>query len=384
MQTTPQATRVILVRHGQSTYNAQGRYQGCSDDAVLTEKGRWMAERTGQALSQLAIDTLYTSPLQRTQETAELILSEIAIVSNATPDLVLHPDLPEIDLPAWEGLSFKTVRQTLSAEYQSWREYPHTFSMTPPAHSAPIGGTATLVQPRFPVQELYTQARRFWQEILPRAEGKTILVVSHGGTIRALIGTALHASHSLSLEPSLKTLPPEAYFHTLQQSNGGISLLTFSPCAYSPVRLETMNLTHHLGETLPKLKEGKAGLRLLLLPALDPSPPELLKILNQVPLDFFLSDRSSESAIAAFQTLLSQHDFTTKQLTTGLAFTDPAEIQSFLQPMLGLPSSAGSLAITSGSLSVVHYPTATKHPILQALNLATTGSHPLFFVSGDQ
>lgn len=367
MQTTPQTTRVILVRHGQSTYNAQGRYQGCSDDAVLTEKGRWMAYRTGQVLSHLAIDTLYTSPLQRTQETAALILSALETAIKPLPSLLIHPDLKEIALPAWEGLPFKTVRQTFAADYQSWREHPHQFQIAPQTALASHGVTATLMQPCFPVQDLYAQARRFWQDLLPRYRGKTILVVSHGGTIRALIGTALHPSHNLSAE----MLPREAYFHALQQSNSGISILSFPSNAHQPVRLETMNLTQHLGETLPKLKEDKTGLRLLIMPTLPNSHAQPLNLpcfLSQVPLDFCLSDRSSESAITTFQTLLSHYDFSTDRLSTGLATADPTEIQSFLNPILGLPPSACSLSTQPGRVSVVHYPTATKHPVIQALN----------------
>lgn len=69
-------TRVILVRHGQSTYNAQKRYQGSCDDSVLTEKGHSDAYRTGVALKTIKLDAVYTSPLRRTQETTAEILGE--------------------------------------------------------------------------------------------------------------------------------------------------------------------------------------------------------------------------------------------------------------------------------------------------------------------
>ncbi|MEL7246110.1 MAG: histidine phosphatase family protein, partial [Cyanobacteria bacterium J06573_2] len=62
-------TRVILVRHGRSTYNEQQRYQGCCDESVLTEKGKLQALKTGLALSQIRFDAVYVSPLKRTQET---------------------------------------------------------------------------------------------------------------------------------------------------------------------------------------------------------------------------------------------------------------------------------------------------------------------------
>ncbi|MCG8364443.1 MAG: histidine phosphatase family protein, partial [Pseudanabaenales cyanobacterium] len=55
-------TRVILVRHGRSTFNQQGRYQGSSDEAVLIEKGRLDAGRVGDALKGIHIDAVYASP----------------------------------------------------------------------------------------------------------------------------------------------------------------------------------------------------------------------------------------------------------------------------------------------------------------------------------
>jgi hypothetical protein len=68
------STRVILVRHGRSTYNEAGRYQGSSDDAVLTQKGKETAQLVGQMLNGMAIDAIYTSPLRRVQETIGEIL----------------------------------------------------------------------------------------------------------------------------------------------------------------------------------------------------------------------------------------------------------------------------------------------------------------------
>lgn len=58
-----QGTRVILLRHGQSTYNALGLYQGSSDESVLTEVGRSDARKTGNFLKGLAFDAIYSSSL---------------------------------------------------------------------------------------------------------------------------------------------------------------------------------------------------------------------------------------------------------------------------------------------------------------------------------
>ncbi|MEO1764674.1 MAG: histidine phosphatase family protein, partial [Cyanobacteria bacterium J06629_18] len=93
-------TRVILVRHGRSTYNEQQRYQGCCDESVLTEKGKLQALKTGLALSQIRFDAVYVSPLKRTQETAKEILK----ANNYDTKLILNSSLKEVDLPGWQGL----------------------------------------------------------------------------------------------------------------------------------------------------------------------------------------------------------------------------------------------------------------------------------------
>jgi len=68
---------VIIVRHGQSSYNAQQKIQGRSDGSVLTEKGHLDAEKVGNALSQIDIAAFYCSPLQRAKSTAEVIQSRL-------------------------------------------------------------------------------------------------------------------------------------------------------------------------------------------------------------------------------------------------------------------------------------------------------------------
>ena len=72
------STRVSIVRHGQSTYNTLGLYQGSSDDSVLTELGRVDASHTGNFLRGVKFDAIYSSPLQRAKHTTEEILRVIA------------------------------------------------------------------------------------------------------------------------------------------------------------------------------------------------------------------------------------------------------------------------------------------------------------------
>lgn len=233
-------TRVILVRHGQSSYNAEGRIQGRSDHSVLTEAGLASAQQVGQALANLNLDAVYCSPLQRAAKTAEVILANLG--NNPKP--LLHPteQLVEIDLPLWEGMKREEIQQQFPDAYQTWQTNPHEFSMELPGPNGPTR--------HFPVLALYEQTEQFWQTILAKHAGQTVLVVAHNGVIRGLLSTALG-------------LQPEHY-KILRQSNCGISVLNFSGSYGDPVQLESMNLTTHLGEPLPD-RRAKSGVRLLLV-----------------------------------------------------------------------------------------------------------------------
>src|SRR6185437_14705924 len=91
--TNTQTTRLLLVRHGESTANEQGVFSGWSTDVVLTELGRRQATQTGIGLRRYThIDALYTSTLPRTRQTAELIGAEIDL------ELIPVDGLREIDV----------------------------------------------------------------------------------------------------------------------------------------------------------------------------------------------------------------------------------------------------------------------------------------------
>ncbi len=114
-----QGTRVILVRHGQSTYNALGLYQGSSNESVLTETGYTDARRTGAFLKGLTFDAIYSSSLKRAQATAKEILGVMALDPNT---INLRYQLRETDMPAWEGLAFQYVRETFPEDYRIWKQ----------------------------------------------------------------------------------------------------------------------------------------------------------------------------------------------------------------------------------------------------------------------
>ncbi|MER3433263.1 MAG: histidine phosphatase family protein [Leptolyngbya sp. ERB_1_1] len=229
-------TRVILVRHGESSYNVEKRAQGHCDLSTLTEKGEKMATQVATALKDLKFDAVYSSPLQRAKRTAELILADL----NNPPPLQTTEDLKEINILLWEGLLFTEVAEKYPEMYAHWHSEPHKVRMTLPDGSELA-----------PVPELYQQAERFWRSTLPQHANQTILIVAHSGINRALINTAI------GLEP--------ADYQRFHISNCGISVLNFSGDFGQPVQIESLNVTSHLGETIPKIRPNHKGARLLLV-----------------------------------------------------------------------------------------------------------------------
>jgi len=233
------ATRVIIVRHGQSVYNTQQIIQGRCDESVLTETGLAEANKVGATLSKLEFDAVYCSPLQRAKQTAEVICSYLPY----SVELQLADNLMEIDLPLWEKLRKSDVVEKFPEDYRRWKDRPHEFHMVVP--------TAEGSREHFPVLALHQQAQQFWQEILPRHQRKTILIVAHNGINRCLISTAIG-------------IPPARY-HSIRQSNCCINVLNFTGSWGEQVQLESLNQTSHLGYALPTLRAGQKGLRLLLV-----------------------------------------------------------------------------------------------------------------------
>lgn len=101
------ATRVIIVRHGQSTYNRLKLIQGRCDESVLTDKGETDARQVGATLSSLSVDAIYSSPLQRAKQTAEIIQAFLP----GTPELQVADNLMEVDLPLWEKRRRQDVQE---------------------------------------------------------------------------------------------------------------------------------------------------------------------------------------------------------------------------------------------------------------------------------
>lgn len=354
-------TVVWIVRHGMSTFNRDGRCQGCSDDPELTPSGREAARLTGKRLTHAGIEAIISSPLRRALTTALTIMDAIPGELGDTQFETDHR-LREIELPLWEGLSFEEIRNQFPEEFLTWRLHPGEMSMP-----APFGARD------FPVRNLYRRASLFWKDLLSEQAGKSILLVTHGGTGRALIHTALGMG--------------EGYFHGSQQSNCAISRIRFTE---ERAQLELLNDTAHLGNRLPKLKEGRTGMQLLLIPITEACLEDLWLIsviLAPVPVDPVLLVGSGARGIASqifpgrqeSMEQVSEEDLQSRfrqllvrpenELRHVVLLASPDCLKTLLLEQSGLTDSAvDSLVLTGMGITALHYPAQGVPPVLQAMN----------------
>ncbi|MFF5178220.1 bifunctional RNase H/acid phosphatase [Micromonospora sp. NPDC000316] len=203
------ATRLILVRHGETEYTEQRRYSG-RGDVPLSERGRAQVRATAARVAALApsVAAVLSSPLSRCTSTAAAIAGALGDVPVRTED-----DLIECDFGQWEGRTFAEVRQQWPGEMDAWLVSPRV---------APPGG------------ESFTQvAERIRRviEALPTAyPAETVVIVSHVSPIKLALRDALAAG--------------DGFLHRLFLDAAGISVLDMWPDGGVAVR--TVNDTAHL------------------------------------------------------------------------------------------------------------------------------------------
>lgn len=149
-------TRLLLVRHGQTDWNVEGRYQG-QKDPPLNPQGRDQAIFLAEDLSAVPLHVLYSSPLQRAWETAHIIEEKLAL------PLYVEPRLMEISMGEWEGRLVTEIAVRDSEQFLRWESSP--WSVAPP------GG-----------ESLYHVRERVYaavDEIVPRHVGRSIGLVTH-------------------------------------------------------------------------------------------------------------------------------------------------------------------------------------------------------------
>ncbi|HET6434120.1 MAG TPA: histidine phosphatase family protein [Xanthomonadaceae bacterium] len=115
--------RILLARHGETAWNAEGRYQG-QTDIPLSATGEAQARALGERLRDVRIDRAVASPLARARRTAELALGEARAGLLAT-----DAGLAEIAHGDWEGLLAAEIRARDGERLHAWRHVPHEVLM---------------------------------------------------------------------------------------------------------------------------------------------------------------------------------------------------------------------------------------------------------------
>jgi broad specificity phosphatase PhoE len=191
-------TTVLLARHGQSDWNAAGRWQGHAD-RPLSERGREQARELAARLAEFTLDAIYSSDLERARATAEAVAEAQGL------EVVTVPALREVDVGSWQGLTRDDARERFPEDFRRWQ-----------AGSVGWRDGETYVE----MSERVVGAVR---AIAERHPGGRILVVAHGGPIRAIHAAAL----GLDVETyrRLRAVEPNARLSAVCVEGGRLSEL---------------------------------------------------------------------------------------------------------------------------------------------------------------
>jgi len=155
--------KIYLVRHGQTAWNAAGRWQGATD-IPLDEVGQNQAQRLAEKMATYNLNAIYSSPLQRAAATAQGVADRSSLPIN------FRQDLEEIRLGEWEGHTAQEIMSKHPHNYDKWENYPQEkFDPNIETH-----------------YELQQRAWKAFDEICQAETGNT-LIVTHGAWINRLL-----------------------------------------------------------------------------------------------------------------------------------------------------------------------------------------------------
>lgn len=200
--------RIILIRHGETKWNIEGRYQG-QEDTELSERGLAQGHMVAEGLRQTPIDVCIASPLQRSYMTGKFC-ADLHGLPIATDKRLL-----EINHGVWEGRLADEIRQAYPAEFDQWHRTPQVVTM-------PGGGES--------LEDVRRRARAAFDEYAEKYDGKTVLVAAHDAVNKAIICDLLGLDMS--------------HFWQIKQDNTCINVLE---CQDGVWRLVLLNSTNHMG-----------------------------------------------------------------------------------------------------------------------------------------
>ncbi len=208
-------TRVYLVRHGESTWNSTGRYQG-RIDTELSELGERQAALVAEHLRGVPLTVIYSSPLRRAFHTA------LAIALAQGKGVEVESDLTEIDHGSWSGLLREEVEKRFGPMLQLWLEAPSRVQM-------PGGESLADVQRR---------ADAVIKRLVEAHPQDTILVCTHDAVLKVIIASGL----GMSLDG----------FWNVRLDNASVSLIEYGPAV---PRFHLINDTCHLKSARSTVEE---------------------------------------------------------------------------------------------------------------------------------
>jgi len=182
-------TEIILARHGETEWNVKEVFRG-RIDIELNQTGIKQAELLAEYLSDLKLDAIYSSPLTRALNTAEMIASYHKL------DVEIAPGLIDFDYGKWQGLPHQEVKDKYKELYAEWIKNPHQLKI-------PAGES---------LDEVRKRAISVVGNIIAKYEG-TVVLVSHRVVNKVLICALLGLDNS--------------YFWNIRQDTCGITTFIY-------------------------------------------------------------------------------------------------------------------------------------------------------------
>jgi probable phosphoglycerate mutase len=164
-------TTILLARHGETDWNRENRFQGHADPP-LNETGRAQAAQLATALAAEPLAAVYSSPLRRAFETAQILAAPHGL------EPVPVDALREVDVGSWEGLTRAEIEERFPEQFARWRGYEAGWE----------DGES--------YEEMSRRVIAGLLELATAHEGERILAVSHGGPVRAAYALADGITHS--------------------------------------------------------------------------------------------------------------------------------------------------------------------------------------------
>lgn len=153
-------TKLLLTRHGETDWNAERRWQGHSDPP-LNDRGREQARELAATLD--AVDVIYSSDLARARETAEILAERLDL------EVRLDPRLRERSFGAWEGKTWDELEEHYADALSRWQ-----------------AGETHGPEDAEPYEDFSGRVESFLEDVLRKHPSERVLVVGHGGSIRAI------------------------------------------------------------------------------------------------------------------------------------------------------------------------------------------------------